>query len=42
MALSAIDSDAVRDPAAVGLNSTEMVQLAPAASEVVQVVADCT
>ncbi len=42
VALSAIDKEAVREPAAVGLNSTEIVQLAEAAREVVQVVADST
>jgi uncharacterized protein YihD (DUF1040 family) len=42
VALSATESDAVRAPATVGLNSIETVQLAPAASEVVQVVADLT
>ncbi len=41
VALSAIESDAVSEPAAAGLNSTEIVQLADAASDVVQVVADC-
>src|SRR5580704_19455497 len=40
VALSAIDSEAVSAPAAVGLNSTETVQLAPTASEVVQVFAE--
>ena len=40
VALSAIDSDAVNVPAAAGLNSTEMVQLAAAASEVVHVFAE--
>ena len=40
VALSAIDSEAGSDPATVGLNSTEIVQLAAAASDVVQVVAD--
>lgn len=39
-ALSAIESDAVREPADAGLNSIETVQLAPAASEAEQVVAD--
>jgi hypothetical protein len=33
-------SEAVNAPAAAGLNSTDTVQLAPAASDVVQVVAD--
>jgi len=42
VALSAIDSEAGSEPATVGLNSTEMVQLAAAASDVVQVVADFT
>jgi hypothetical protein len=40
VALSAIDRDAVRVPAAAGLNSTETVQVAAAASEVVQVFAE--
>ena len=40
MALSAIESEAVSDPAPVGLNSTDTVQLAAAASDVPQVVAD--
>ena len=35
-----MDNDAGSDPATVGLNSTEIVQLAAAASDVVQVVAD--
>jgi len=39
---SAIDNEAGSDPTAVGLNSTEMVQLAEAARDVVQVVADFT
>jgi hypothetical protein len=38
--LSAIESDALSAPAAVGSNSTEIVQLAPTASELPQVVAD--
>jgi hypothetical protein len=38
--LSAIESDAVLAPVAVGLNSTEIVQLAPTARDVLQVVAD--
>jgi hypothetical protein len=42
VALSATESDAVREPAAVGLNSTETVQVAEAASDVPQVVADFT
>ena len=42
VALSAIDNEAGSDPTAVGLNSTEMVQLAEAARDVVQVVADFT
>jgi len=42
VALSAIDSEAGSDPVAVGLNSTEIVQLAAAARDVVQVVADFT
>jgi len=42
VALSAIDSEAGSDPTAVGLNSTEIVQLAAAANDVVQVVADFT
>ena len=41
-ALSAIDSEADSAPAAAGLNSTETVQLAPAARLVPQVVADFT
>ena len=40
VALSAIDSEAVNAPAAAGLNSTETVQLAAAANEVVQVFAE--
>ncbi len=40
VALSAIDRDAVRVLAAAGLNSTETVQVAAAASEVVQVFAE--
>jgi len=40
VALSATDSVAFNAPAAAGLNSTETVQLAPAASDVPQVVAD--
>ena len=40
VALSAIESEAVRAPAAVGLNSTETVQLAAAARDVVQVFAE--
>ncbi len=40
VALSAMESDPVNEPAAVGLNSTETVQLAAAASEVPHVVAD--
>ena len=40
VALSAIDSEAVKAPAAAGLNSTETVQVAAAASEVVQVFAE--
>ena len=40
VALSAIESEAVNAPAAAGLNSTETVQLAPTASEVVQVFAE--
>ena len=40
--MSAIDSEAGSDPTAVGLNSTEIVQLAAAARDVVQVVADFT
>ncbi len=40
--MSAIESEAGSDPAAVGLNSTEIVQLAPAASDVPQVVAAST
>jgi hypothetical protein len=40
VALSAIESEAAKAPAAAGLNSTDTVQLAPAASEVVHVVAD--
>ena len=40
--MSAIDRDAVRAPATVGLNSTETVQMAPTAKAVVQVVADLT
>jgi hypothetical protein len=39
-ALSAIESEAVREPADAGLNSMETVQLALAASEAPQVVAD--
>lgn len=42
VALSAIESEPVREPAAAGLNSTETVQDAAAASEVPQVVADLT
>ena len=42
VALSAIESDAVNAPAASGLNSTDTVHVAPAASEVPQVVADLT
>ena len=42
VALSAIDRLAVSVPAAAGLNSTETVQLAPAANEVVQVLAEIT
>ena len=41
-ALSATERAAVKAPAAAGLNSTETVQLAPAAREVPQVVADLT
>ena len=41
-ALSAIDNAAVSAPAAAGLNSTEIVQLALAASELPHVVADFT
>ncbi len=40
VALSAIDSEAVNVPPAVGLNSTETVQLAAAANEVVHVFAE--
>src|ERR1017187_1271156 len=40
VALSAMDSEAVNAPAAAGLNSTETVQVAAAASDVPQVVAD--
>src|SRR5579859_7859531 len=40
LALSAIESDALNAPAAAGLNSTETVQVAAAASVVPQVVAD--
>jgi hypothetical protein len=40
VALSAIDNEAVNAPAAAGLNSTETVQLAAAANEVVQVFAE--
>jgi len=40
VALSAIESDAFNAPAAAGLNSTETVQEAAAASVVPQVVAD--
>ena len=40
VALSAIESEAVRAPAAVGFNSTETVQLAAAANDVVQVFAE--
>ena len=40
MALSAIDNEAFNDPATVGLNSTEIVQLAAAARDVPQVLAD--
>ena len=40
VALSAIDSEAVNAPVAAGLNSTEIVQLAAAAKEVVQVFAE--
>jgi hypothetical protein len=40
VALSATESDAVSEPATAGLNSTETVQLALAAREVVHVVAD--
>ena len=40
VALSAIESEAESAPAAAGLNSTDTVQLAPTASDVVQVVAD--
>ncbi len=40
VALSAMESDAARAPAAAGLNSTETVQLAAAARLVPQVVAD--
>ena len=38
--MSAIDNEAVSDSADAGLNSTEMVQLAAAASDVPHVVAD--
>ena len=40
VALSAMERLAVRAPAVAGLNSTETVQLAPAANDVPQVVAD--
>ena len=40
MALSAMDKLAVSAPAAVGLNSTDTVQVAAAANVVAQVVAD--
>lgn len=40
--MSVTANEAVSVPAAVGLNSTETVQLAPAASEAPQVVADFT
>jgi hypothetical protein len=40
VALSAIDSEAVNAPAAVGLNSTETVQVAAAAKDVVHVFAE--
>jgi hypothetical protein len=42
VALSATEREPVKEPAAVGLNSTEIVQLAPAANEVEHVVADFT
>ena len=42
LALSAIERDAASEPATVGLNSTETVQLAPAARLPAQVVADFT
>jgi hypothetical protein len=38
--LLAIDSDAASDPGAAGLNSTETVQVTPAANEVPQVLAE--
>ena len=38
--MSAIDSEADNEPAEAGLNSTEIVQLAPTANEAPQVVAD--
>ena len=41
-ALSAMERVAVRAPAAVGLNSTDTVQVAPMASEVPQVVVGFT
>jgi hypothetical protein len=40
VALSTTESDAARDPLAVGLNSTDTAQLAPAASALVQVLAE--
>jgi len=40
VALSAMESEAVNAPVAAGLNSTETVQVAPAASDVVQVFAE--
>lgn len=40
VALSAIDSEALRAPVAAGLNSTDTVQLAPAASEAAHVFAE--
>ncbi len=40
VALSGMEREAGREPAAVGLNSTEIVQFAETANDVVQVVAD--